>query len=136
MYGSRSFKNRDSIHNNGFIRIVAMMSNRTLASLFIGVPGGGVLNPPHPPEIPKALQNLTRLSKLLKIAEFRTPTLQDVRKKGSKILKLPPVHICFTLAMTNKLVVIVNSLKVPKIKKILLYETKFLVPNYSCSQNP
>ena len=30
--------------------------------------------------------------------------------------------------MTNKLVVILNSLKVPKIKKILLYGMKFLVP--------
>jgi len=39
-------------------------------------------------------------------------------KKGSKILKLPPVRNCFTLAMTNKLVVITNCLKVPKIKKI------------------
>ena len=38
--------------------------------------------------------------------------------------------------MTNKLVVIINSLKLPKIKKILLYEMKFLVPNYSCLQNP
>jgi len=38
--------------------------------------------------------------------------------------------------MTNKLVVTINSLKVPKIKKTLLYETKFLVPNYSCFQNP
>ena len=38
--------------------------------------------------------------------------------------------------MANKLVVIINSLKVPKIKKILLYEMKFLVPNYSCLQNP
>ena len=38
--------------------------------------------------------------------------------------------------MTNKLVVIINSLKVPKIKKILLYGMKFLVPNYSCLQNP
>jgi len=38
--------------------------------------------------------------------------------------------------MTNKLVVIINSLKVPNIKKILLYEMKFLVPNYSCLQNP
>ena len=38
--------------------------------------------------------------------------------------------------MTNKLVVIVNSLKVPKIKKLLLYEMKILVPNYSCLQNP
>jgi len=49
-------------------------------------------------------------------------------KTGSKILKLPPVSNCFTLAVTNKLVVIINSLKVPKIKKILLYEMKFLVP--------
>jgi len=74
--------------------------------------------------------------KLLKTAEFRTPTPQDVRKKGNKILKLPPAHNCFTLAITNKAVVIINSLKVPKIKKILLYEMKFLVPNYSCIQNP
>ena len=29
-----------------------------------------------------------------------------------------------------------KSLKLPKIKKILLYEMKFLVPNYSCLQNP
>ena len=36
--------------------------------------------------------------------------------------------------MTNKLVVIIN--KVPKIKKILLYEMKFHVPNYTCLQNP
>jgi hypothetical protein len=38
--------------------------------------------------------------------------------------------------MTNKFVVIINSLKIPKIKKIVLYEMKFLVPNYSCLQNP
>jgi len=38
--------------------------------------------------------------------------------------------------VTNKLVVIINSLKIPKIKKILLYEMKFLVPNYCCLQNP
>ena len=38
--------------------------------------------------------------------------------------------------MTKKLVVIINILKVPKIEKILLYEMKFLVPNYSCLQNP
>jgi len=80
--------------------------------------------------------NSTRLWKLLKIAEFRTPTLQDVREKGSKILKPPSVRNCFTLAMTYKLVVIINGLKVPKIKKLLLYEMKFLVPNYSCLQNP
>ena len=38
--------------------------------------------------------------------------------------------------MINKLVVIINSLKVPKMKNILLCEMKFLVPNYSCLQNP
>jgi len=72
-----------------------------------------------------------------KIDEFRTPTPEDIwKKKGSKILKLPPVCNCFILAMTNKLVVIINSLKVPKIKEILLHEMKFLVQNYSCLQNP
>ena len=58
--------------------------------------------------------------------ELRTPKPKDVRKKGSKILKLPPVRNCFTFTKTNKLVVIINSLKVPKIKKILLYEMTFL----------
>jgi hypothetical protein len=38
--------------------------------------------------------------------------------------------------MPNKLVVIISSLKVPKINTILLYEMKFLVPKYSCLQNP
>jgi len=84
----------------------------------------------------KIVPNSTRLWKLSKNAEFRTPTPQDFGKKGSKFLKLQPVRNCFTLAMTNKLVVIINSLKVPKIKKILLYEMKFLLPNYNCLQNP
>ena len=53
----------------------------------------------------------------LKIAGFRTPTPQDVREKGSKILKLPPVHNCFTLTMIKKLVVIINSLKYQKLRK-------------------
>jgi len=95
------------------------------------------VNPP--PEIRKALQNRAKRNateKLLKIAEFRTPTPQDVRKNGSKILKLPPVRNCFTFAMTNKLVVVINNLKVPKIKKILRYEIKFPLPNYGCLQNP
>jgi len=107
-----------------------------------GCGGGGGLGcstPPPPPKFQrpsKIVSNSTPLWKPLKIAEFRMPTHQDVRKKGSKILKLPPVRICFTLAKTNKLVVIINSLKVPKITKMLLYEIKFLVPNYSCLQNP
>jgi hypothetical protein len=53
----------------------------------------------------------------LKIAEFRTPTHQDVRKEGNKILKLP-VRNCFTLATTNKLVVIINSIKYQKLRKL------------------
>ena len=93
--------------------------------------------PPRNSEGPsKSCHTQPNCEKPLKIAEFRTPTPQDVPKKGSKILKLPPVRNCFTSAMTNKLVVIINSLKVTKIKKILLYEMKFLVPNYSCLQNP
>jgi len=101
---------------------------------------GGSTPPPPPPgkfrRPSKIVPNRTRLWKLSTVAEFRTPTPQDVRKKVNKILKLPPVRNCFTLAMTNKLVVIVNCLKVPNIKKILLYEMKFLVANYSCLQNP
>jgi len=91
-------------------------------------------------------------------------------KRALKFLKLPPVHNCFIIAVTNKLViinslnvpkikkillkilnylgsqlcfisndklvVIINSLNVPKIEEIFLYEMKFLVPNYSCLQNP
>ena len=53
---------------------------------------GAVWGVQPPPEIPKAHQNCAKtqpyLWKLLKIAEFRTPTPQDVWKKGSKILKL------------------------------------------------
>jgi len=100
------------------------------------VGGVGVQPPPKFRRPSKIVPNSTRLWKLLKIAEFGTPTPQNVRKKGSKVLKLPSVRNCFTLAMTNKLVVIINILKVPKMKKILLYEMKFLVPNYSCLQNP
>jgi len=79
---------------------------------------GGFKPPPPTPKFRRPSEivpNSTRLWKLLKIAEFGTPTPQDVRKKGSKILKLPPIRSCFTLAMTNKLVVIINSLKVTKI---------------------
>jgi len=105
-----------------------------------GVPRGclGGSNPPPPKfrRLSKIVPNSTRLWKLLEIDEVRKPTPLDVRKKGSKILKLPPFRNCFTLAMTNKLVVIISSLKVPKIKKIVLYEMKYLVPNYSCLQNP
>ena len=49
-----------------------------------------------PPEFwrpSKIVPNSTRLWKLLKIAEFRAPTPQDVRKKGSKFLKLPRFEI-------------------------------------------
>jgi len=51
--------------------------------------GGGVQTVP---EILKVLQNHAKLNpivKTVKNTEFRMPTPQDVRKKGSKILKLP-----------------------------------------------
>jgi len=38
--------------------------------------------------------------------------------------------------MTNKLVVIINGLKVPKIKKILLYEMNFLYQITAASRTP
>jgi len=34
------------------------------------------------------------------------------------MLKLPPVRNCFTLTMTNKLVVIINSIKYQKYQKL------------------
>jgi len=84
-----------------------------------GVGLGGSNTPPRNSEgPPKSCKTQTDFEKCKKIAEFRKLTHQDVRKKGRKILKLPPVRNYFTLAMTNKLVVIINSLKVPKIKKM------------------
>jgi len=55
-------------------------------------------------------------------------------KKAAKFYSYLGSHLFYI--SDDKLVVIINSLKVPKIKKILLYEMKFLVPNYSCLQNP
>ena len=52
--------------------------------------GFGCSNPPRNSEGPPQLCKIQPdLRKLLKIAKFRSPTPQDVRKKGSKILKLP-----------------------------------------------
>jgi len=73
-----------------------------------GEGGFGGWNPSKFRRPSKIVPNSTRLWIRLKIAEFMTPTPQDVRKKGSKLLKLPPVRNYFTLAMTNKLVVIIN----------------------------
>ena len=54
--------------------------------------GGGFLGcsapPPRNSEGPPKLCQTQPDCENLKIAEFRTPTHQDVRKKGSKILKL------------------------------------------------
>jgi hypothetical protein len=107
-----------------------------------GVPRGGVVGFKHPPPTLKFLRpskivsNSTQLWKMLKMLNLGRQHPKMFGKKGSKILKLQPVRNCFTLAITNKLIVIMNSLKVSKIKKILLYEMKILVPNYSCLQNP
>ena len=83
----------------------------------------------------KCLVFLFQHPNYLKIAEFRMPTPQDVRKKGSKILKLPGLQL-FYICNGKKLVVIINSLKVPKLRTFHYKKMKFLVPNYSCLQNP
>ena len=72
----------------------------------------------------------------LKIAEFRTPAPQDVRKKGSKILKQQPVRNCFTLTVTNKLVVIINSLKYQKLRKFYYMKRNFLYQITAASRTP
>jgi len=83
--------------------------------------GGGGSKTPTTPKIPKALQNGAKLNPIvkrsLKLLNLGRQHPKMLGKKGSTILKLPSVRNCFTLAMTNKLVVIINSLKVPKIKK-------------------
>jgi len=99
--------------------------------------GVGVFKPPRNSEGPsKSCQTQPNCENCYKLLNIGRQHSKMFGKKVSKILKLPSVRNCFTLAMTNKLIVIINSLKVPKIKKILLYGMKFLVPNYSCLQNP
>ena len=66
----------------------------------IGVPRGGGF---------RAIQNRARLNPIVKTVKKKLLNLgrQHTKmfgKKGSKILKLPPVRNCSTLAMTNKLV--------------------------------
>jgi hypothetical protein len=59
-----------------------------------GVPRGvvGVFNPPPPRNSEGPPKNRAKLNPIVKtvkkIAEFMMPTHQDVRKKGSKILKV------------------------------------------------
>ena len=83
----RNLKERDHLGDPGVDRRVIL---RWIFSS--GVPRGVCGAQPPPPKFrrpSKIVPNSTRLWKLSKIAEFRTPTPQDVRKKGSKILKLP-----------------------------------------------
>ena len=107
------------------------------AVAFRGRGGVGVFKPPRNSEGPSksclTQPNCENCYKLLNIGRQHSKMFG---KKVSKILKLPSVRNCFTLAMTNKLIVIINSLKVPKNKEILLHEMKFLVRNYTCLQNP
>jgi len=64
------------------------------------------------------------------------PTYQDVQKKGSKIVKLPPVRNCFTLAMTHKLVVIIIVLKYQKLRKYYYMKWNFLYQITAASRTP
>ena len=75
--------------------------------------GGGGLgcSNPSPRNSEGPPKNRAKLNPIVKtvkqIAEFRAPTHQDVWEKRQ-------VRNSSTLAMANKLVVIINSLKVPK----------------------
>jgi hypothetical protein len=75
-----------------WVLIVVNFTEENTVSVFKQWRTEGVWGIQTPPEIPKGLQNRAKLNPILKtvkeIAEFRTPTLQDVRKKGRKILKL------------------------------------------------
>jgi hypothetical protein len=108
--------------------------------------GGGVQTPPPPkfrsfdevePDCANWAENVwcsySNILISLKIAEFRMP--QDVQKEGSKILKLP-VHNCSTLEMTNKLVVILNSVKYKKLRKFYYMEWNFLYQITAASRTP
>ena len=53
----------------------------------------------------------------LTIAEFRTPTPQDVREKGSKNSETTAGSQLFYINNDKKLVVIINSLKYQKLRK-------------------
>ena len=80
------------------------------------MPRVGVWGVQTPTEIPKVLQKKRAkrnpiVKTVKKVAEFMMLSHQDVRKKGSKILKLRRFAI---VLMANKLVVIINSLKVLK----------------------
>ena len=67
----------------------------SLQTFPVAYPGGWVVRVFNPPPRnsegpPKNRDKLNPIVKTVKkIAEFRTPTHQDVQKKGSKILKLP-----------------------------------------------
>ena len=95
--GNPSIGRAELIHTDGRIDMAKLTGAlRTLGERpyqsSVAYRGGGLGCSNPPPEIPKALQNRAKLKPYcenLKIAEFRTPTPQDVRKKGSKILKLP-----------------------------------------------
>jgi len=111
---------------------------KSLCSIVVPRGGGfGVLNPsPKFWRPSKIMPNSTRFWKLLKIAEFRMPTHQHVWKKGSKILKLPSVHNCFTLAVTNKLVVIIIVLKYQKLRKFYYMKWNYLYQIASAPRTP
>ena len=61
------------------------------------------------------------------------PAPQDVRKKGSKILKLPPVRICFTLAMTLSSQIV---LKYQKLRKLYYMKWNLLYQIAAASRTP
>jgi len=84
---------RNSLHRHENFNISRNLNMFCSTNVWVsGVPRAGLGEGVQPPPLKfrspsKIVPNSTRLWKLLKITEFRTPTPKDVRKKGSKILK-------------------------------------------------
>jgi len=90
---------------------------------------GGSASPPKFRRPSKIVPNSSRLWKLKNLLNLWSQHPKMFGKEGSKIPKLPPVRNCFTLTMTNKLVVILvtttskhqASVDIPG-RELLIYE--------------
>jgi len=85
---------------------------------------------------PKSCQTQPDCENCYKLLNLGRQHLKMFGKKNSKTLKLPPVRNCFTLAITNKLVVIINSLKYQKLRKFYYMKWNFLYQITAASRIP
>ena len=78
-----------------FHHIIYPLCKKKSVLLNSGLPSG-IWGVQTPPESPKFFQNDAKhnlIVKTVKISEFRSPIYKDIRKEGSKILKLPTFTI-------------------------------------------